>query len=435
MTHTAKKDSRSTGISDVDRLIGHLSEGDNVIWYDSAGTLSWPFSCGFVRDSFALQIPLLYIVFDESPRDLLSKLGPLANNPHMTILDCFTWGKGKGAGTFLDFYYGDRGAYPGRVTRVDNPFDVKLVSEVLWGTYAFMRGEVRLVFESLTGMRDLWGSEEDVLNFYSKTCPRLYELNTLSYWIVKKGHLSSTVRAQLNGIAQVVIDLKVRRGKEFLVPRKTGSRGTGRIGRPYQYWKEDDNSLTFEGYRKSTNELVISRRVKEAREMRGMSQAELAHRVGVTPGAISQTESSTVLPSLRTLLKIAQVLSVEPSFFFRKSGEPPDRLVFSPAEGEEITLAHVAPDAPLARRVMPETEGCDRGVYYIEIPPRRTLPSHFLVHKGEEMGFLLSGTLRFTCKRRVYDVASGDVVYLRSNVPQNWQNPGRKTAKLLWVKL
>lgn len=32
--------------------------------------------------------------------------------------------------------------------------------------------------------------------------------------------------------------------------------------------------------------------------------------------------------------------------------------------------------------------------YLIEIPPKQTLPSHFFIHKGEEVGYLLSGKLQ-----------------------------------------
>jgi len=219
----------STGVGYVDGLIGHLGSGDNVIWYDSSGSRNRPFSYRFLQSSYSLEKPVLYFTFDNSPSDLLSQLGPLANNPLLTIIDCFTWGKGEGSEVFLKFYYEDRTRYPGRIVRVDDPRRTSLVSETLWGTYAALEGEVRLVFESLTGMQELWKTEEAVLDFYSRTCPKLFELDTISYWIIKSGGESWAIRPQLNEIAQVVIDLTVRRGKDFLVPIKTGSRGTSNL--------------------------------------------------------------------------------------------------------------------------------------------------------------------------------------------------------------
>ena len=65
------------------------------------------FCLNFIQTSLAHKTPLIYVCFDRSPRNLLDKLGTLADNAHLTILDCFTQGKGAGADVFLDFYKKD----------------------------------------------------------------------------------------------------------------------------------------------------------------------------------------------------------------------------------------------------------------------------------------------------------------------------------------
>ena len=72
--------------------------------------------------------------------------------------------------------------------------------------------------------------------------------------------------------------------------------------------------------------------------------------------------------------------------------------------------------------------------YIIEIEPNRDLPTHFFIHKGEEMGYLLSGKLRLSINKATYTIRSGDVVYLTSDMPSQWRNPGPNVAKLLWIK-
>ena len=103
----------STGIRRLDGLIGYLQPGDNVIWYDPSGTLAWPFSLNFLQSSHSQHKPVMYITFDTAPGELLSQLGTLADNPHLTIVDCFTWGKGKGSDELLAFYYEERQRLPG----------------------------------------------------------------------------------------------------------------------------------------------------------------------------------------------------------------------------------------------------------------------------------------------------------------------------------
>lgn len=48
--------------------------------------------------------------------------------------------------------------------------------------------------------------------------------------------------------------------------------------------------------------------IKERREELGMTQTELAKKVGLTPSMISKLESGAVSPSALTLMSLAQVL-------------------------------------------------------------------------------------------------------------------------------
>jgi len=73
--------------------------------------------------------------------------------------------------------------------------------------------------------------------------------------------------------------------------------------------------------------------------------------------------------------------------------------------------------------------------YLLEIPPNKTLASHFFIHKGEEIGYLLSGILQLKLEKSVYHVRTGDVIYLTSEIPSQWENPGPDMARLLWIKI
>ena len=87
----------TSGVSQLDRLLGGLFIGDNVIWYDEAGSLASVFSLNFIQASQQQKKAFVYVSFDRSPKSLIEELGPLAENQHLTILDCFTFGKGDGS--------------------------------------------------------------------------------------------------------------------------------------------------------------------------------------------------------------------------------------------------------------------------------------------------------------------------------------------------
>src|SRR5574340_1747257 len=96
----------TSGVSQLDFLLGGLFIGDNVVWHDDAGSLAPVFCLNFLQASQLQEKPIIYVSFDRSPKNLLDQLGNLANYPGLIILDCFTNGKGGGASFFLKFYDG-----------------------------------------------------------------------------------------------------------------------------------------------------------------------------------------------------------------------------------------------------------------------------------------------------------------------------------------
>lgn len=424
----------ASGVSQLDRLLGGLYIGDNVVWHDDAGSLASVFCLNFIQASQAQEKPLIYVSFDRSPRNLLEKLGPLAESKHLTILDCFTFGKGAGSEVFLNFYVENESEWPCRIIRVDEPRIVDKVMDSFYGIHSTMEGDVRFVFESLTGMQELWGGEEHILNFYSHSCPRLYELNTIAYWIMEKGAHSSRLKAQINQITQVAIELTIRRGTMSLTILKAEKRSLDNLDKPHNYWCKDLN-VTFDTDQRTTGRIDLGIRLKKLRIKRGLSQTELAKLVGVTPSTISQVESDLIYPSLPALLKMAEVLSVEISSFFHGKEDVPNRVIFPSSEAVEIRFPHLSTGSLGAKLLTPVDFDCKAEPYLIEIPSKQNLPSHFFIHKGEEMGYLLSGKLQLKLGKAVYSARAGDIIYLTSEIPSQWKNPGPGLARLLWLKI
>jgi transcriptional regulator with XRE-family HTH domain/KaiC/GvpD/RAD55 family RecA-like ATPase len=424
----------ASGVSQLDNLLGGLYIGDNVIWYDNSGSLASVFCLNFIQDSQAQNRPLIYVSFDRSPKNLLEKLGVLAQNNQLIILDCFTYGKGSGSNIFLNFYKTKKSKWPCQIIRVDEPRQTDKVMDALYGIHGTLVGEVRFVFESLTGMQELWGGEQHLINFYSHSCPRLYELNTVAYWIIEKRAHSPRLRAQINQVAQVAIDLSVKRGKTALTILKAENRELDTINKSFNYWSKDLR-ITFDSEKRSTEWFDLGLRLKEFRTRRGLSQTELAKLIGVTPSSISQVESNIIYPSLPALLKMAEVLAVELSSFFKESIDMTSRMIFPSDEAVEIKLPNLPEGNVYAKLLIPVDFKPKAEPYLLEIPPKKTLPSHFFIHKGQEIGYLLSGKLQLKLEKSLYNVRSGDMIYLTSEMPSQWKNPGPGTAKLLWIKI
>jgi len=423
----------SSGVRQLDRLLGGLFIGDNVVWYDDAGSLASVFSFNFIQESQRQEKPLIYFSFDRSPRTVIEELGPLAESRHLTILDCFTHGKGDSSEVFAKFYEKDGAQWPYQIIMVKEPWKPEKVAESIYTVHAALKGDVRFVFESLTGMQDLWGGEEQILKFYTRSCPRLYELETIAYWIMEKGAHSDRLKANINQIAQVAIDLSIKRGKSALTILKADKRKPDTLNIPNNYWN-DGMTVSFESESRRMGKIDLGMRLKELRTRQGMSQKEVAGLTGVTPSTISQIESNTIYPSLPALFKIAQILNVPVGSLFTDMPETTKPVVFS-GSGTRVPFPELPRGNLTGYRLSPADFDAKAEPYLIEIDADEKVPSHFFVHKGEEMGYVLSGKLAFKIRDAVHTATAGDIIYLTSELPSEWKNIGTETCRLLWVSI
>jgi quercetin dioxygenase-like cupin family protein len=132
---------------------------------------------------------------------------------------------------------------------------------------------------------------------------------------------------------------------------------------------------------------------------------------------------------------MAEVLSVDVSSFFRDAPEVGERVMFPGSEALEVKPAGASYEGLTMRALTPSDFNEKAEPFLVEIGPRKKIPTHFFVHKGEEVGYLISGKLEMVVGNTEHKLRSGDLVYLVSDIPSSWHNPGPGTAKILWMKL
>lgn len=431
MTQAKKK--ISSGIEGLNRMLNGLFIGDNVIWYDDAGSLAAPFCMEFIRESGRQDKSIIYVSFDRSPRNLIEKLGPLAQNQQLTILDCFTNGKGDKAKIFNKFYEKDGAQWPYQVIKVTRPEMPQAVIDAVLSLHKTLSGDVRFIFESLTGMADLWEGEEHILKFYSHTCPQLYELDTVAYWIIENAAHSDRLKAHINQIAQVALSLTIEQGKTRIKLLKAENRTPKMIGRSFFYTFEG-NDILIDGKKQPGTLYDLGSAIKSFRTGQGMSQKELSRLVGVTPSNISQIESNQVFPSIPALYKIAEHLSVDVGSFF-KDASPPKAGLYKCKNATIVQPANGHKKQVEIKQITPFDREDKVSLFIIHIQPKARLSSHFFDYKGEEAGHLISGRLEMVCQDQEYHVESGDTVYLKTDNPGMWHNPDETPAVLFWIKI
>jgi Nif-specific regulatory protein len=243
----------TTGVPAIDRLIGGVLPGDNLVWeVDSAAPVD-RFVLSFLAACEAQQSPVVYVSFNRSPQTVASTYAGPMSAGRFTLVDCFSSGKGENDEAFLDFFQsGNQGSC--RAVQAENPADPEKLHEQLTSIAAETGSSGRYVFDSLTGMLDLWREEDVVLRFFGHLCPRLYDLNTVAYWLLEKDAHSEPFLAKLRHITQVVLEVAVAQGIRTLTVRKAVNRHCSEIGVPQQF--------DLEGGR-----LVMSPESREDREL------------------------------------------------------------------------------------------------------------------------------------------------------------------------
>lgn len=66
-----------------------------------------------------------------------------------------------------------------------------------------------------------------------------------------------------------------------------------------------------------------SARIKELREVRGLTQEAFAKRIGGSKQLVSSWEAGDTMPQIKTLLKICTIFGVPITFFIRKGEVSP----------------------------------------------------------------------------------------------------------------
>jgi KaiC/GvpD/RAD55 family RecA-like ATPase/quercetin dioxygenase-like cupin family protein len=414
----------STGIKDLDTLIDYAHIGDNVVWETEAGTSEDLFIRSFIHKSLTEKQNVIYVSFNRSPQSILLHINITENPESLTILDCFSTGKGKSDRAFLKFYETKHPVFP-NVIRVNSPGDISFFSETINSIQDKLPEGARYIFDSLTGMQDLWGDENSTYKFFTYMCPRLYDLGTVAYWMLEKEAHSQTFKANLRHITQVVIELYKKKEKLFIKALKLDRRSNREAFKPHSF-EIDDNSISIIPTKKESS-LDIGSRLRDKRIKLGMSQKDLAEKIGLTSSFISQIENNQISPSLHSFLQIANTMGINPTVLLQKDKKSDDVSWFIKGDTVKKNLF----EKQQGYSIFTIISGDKTSVYRTVIHPVTDLKGHFLNYKKEELIYVLKGKVYVKVENSEKELKKGDSIYLKDSLPSYWRNKTKEEVELL----
>ena len=214
----------TTGILEIDRLVGGIQAGDNVVWEIDSGVAGDSFISQFVAACEADAVPVVYVSFNRSPQTIATKYARLLSPGRFSLIDCFSSGKGNSDQMFLKFFDDPVHNAVHAPVHIADPADPSRLEQALIDVGIRDGQSANYVFDSLTGMLDLWGDENRVVRFFGHLCPRLYDLSTIAYWLVETGAHSEAFLAKVRHITQVIIEVSLDNGQRAVIIRKAAGR-------------------------------------------------------------------------------------------------------------------------------------------------------------------------------------------------------------------
>lgn len=413
----------SSGIKSFDLLIDLINIGDNVVWEVDAGTSYDVFIRNFIKQSFEESQNVIYVSFNRSPQSIINELRAMIKPECFVLMDCFTSGKGKNDATFMNFYNKPSDL---NVIRDDNPCDIKAFTAILNKLEDSFPSGARYIFDSLTGMQDLWGDENSTYKFFTYMCPRLFDLDTVAYWILEKEAHSKNFKANLRHITQDVFDVYVRREKQYIKALKLTGRQNREAFKPHVYEIVSGEVKIISQDREPASDLGL--KIREIRTKIGLSQKDLADKMDMTASFISQLENNQISPSLKSFIQMCRVLDVNPAKFLENERPAKMPVIF---RRKDLSSRLTSSGDGTAAYTMFSSEKLSARL--LVIPVGQSFEGYFNAMRHPEFIYVGRGAVTVVFESGKELLYPGDGIYLTDVMPAQLKNEGGDETELLVV--
>jgi len=181
----------------------------------------------------------------------------------------------------------------------------------------------------------------------------------------------------------------------------------------------------------------LGERLRDERKRAGLSQRELARRLGLSPSLISQLEGGLSKPSVGTLYAIVTELGVSLDRVIRgddydapeRAAPSNHRLVLHPDERRHIVL-----DSGVVweQLTIDLEDGIDFLEAIYEVGGASTPDESLMRHEGREYGYVISGQLGIQIGFDVHELDPGDSIAFDSTTPHRLFNRGDEPVHAIW---
>ena len=165
------------------------------------------------------------------------------------------------------------------------------------------------------------------------------------------------------------------------------------------------------------------------RKNRNLSIQQLADKVGLSVGMVSQIERGLSTPSLRSIRLLANALDVPVSWFFAGGQHHEAEHIVRKAQRRQLKIGAIGAVQEL---LSPETPGGIE-IYEIVLEPGTSSGNDLYSHAGEKAGVVIEGNLQLAIGPLVHLLQPGDSFRFPSTTPHRFANAGPNETRFVWI--
>lgn len=179
-------------------------------------------------------------------------------------------------------------------------------------------------------------------------------------------------------------------------------------------------------------ELRVGKHIRDLRLAKGLSLTELAAKVEISVGNLSEMERGLSVPSIRTLCLLSKALDIGAGWLLdlhAESAPPSDPYVVRASARQSIVFSKTG---VVKRLASPLTPG-NLQMLLVEVEPGCGSGESGYSHAGEECGIVQEGILNLWIEGEKRTLSQGDSFRFASTKIHRFENPGNVLTRVIWI--
>lgn len=178
-------------------------------------------------------------------------------------------------------------------------------------------------------------------------------------------------------------------------------------------------------------EQMISKRIRELRQVRRLTLQQVADRAGISKSFLSKVEHCNVSISVATLSRLAAALSVPLGEFFQDD-DSEGEVIYVPRGGGRSVTGRNSRFPYQYEVLIPLRGNRQMGPILITIDGHKT-NFELREHPGDQFIYMLEGEMNYVCGNKQFRLVPGDCLYFPGQMPHGAKLRKNQRARYLVV--